>query len=105
MFMSVAELPIDIDQAALASFCAERGIRRLSLFGSVVRKDFDAAGSDVDVFAEFDPGALKQTGLDYFDFGDDLSEIFGRKVDFCSRLNKHVRPAAERDMVVVYERP
>lgn len=103
--MSVAELPIAFDQAALAEFCVARGIRRLSLFGSVVRPDFDAARSDLDVFAEFEPGVLQRTGLGYFDFGDELSKIFGRKVDFCSRLNKHVRPLAEREMVLVYERP
>ena len=104
-FMSVAELPIAVDQAAVAEFCAARGIRRLSLFGSVVRPDFDAELSDVDVFAEFEPGVLQRTGLGYFDFGDELSRIFGHKVDFCSRLNKHVRPFAEREMVVLYERP
>ena len=103
--MSVAELPIDIDQAAVAQFCEVRGIRRLSLFGSVVRADFDTDHSDLDVFAEFEPGALERSGLGYFDFGGDLSAILGRKVDFCSRLNKHVRPFAEREMVVIYERP
>ena len=103
--VSVAELPIDIDEAAVARFCAARGICRLSLFGSVVRPDFDTDRSDVDVFAEFEPGALERSGLGYFDFGGDLSAILGRKVDFCSRLNKHVWPVAEREMVVIYERP
>ena len=102
--MSVEELPIQIDEAAVADFCASNGIRRLSLFGSVLRPDFDAAHSDVDVFAEFEPGVLQQTGLGYFDLGEELSGILGRKVDFCSRLNKHVRPFAERDMLVIYER-
>jgi predicted nucleotidyltransferase len=103
--MSVAELPIDIDQAAVAQFCVKRGIRRLSLFGSVVRSDFDKDRSDLDVFAEFEQGALARIGLGYFDFGNELSAILGRKVDFCSRLQAHVRPLAEREMVVIYERP
>ena len=33
--MSVAELPIQIDREQIARFCRERGIRKLSLFGSV----------------------------------------------------------------------
>ena len=103
--VSVAELPIDIDQVAVAQFCAARGIRRLSLFGSVVRPDFDPDHSDLDVFAEFEPGALERSGLGYFDFAGELSSILGRRVDFCSRLNKHVRPIAEREMVVLHERP
>jgi predicted nucleotidyltransferase len=102
--MSVAELPIQIDEATVADFCLSHGIRRLSLFGSVVRPDFDAGRSDVDVFAEFEPGVLQRTGLDYFDLGEELSGILGRRVDFCSRLNEHVRPVAEREMVVIYER-
>jgi hypothetical protein len=101
--MSVAELPIAFDQQELGLFCRARGIKRLSLFGSVLRDDFDPEASDVDVLAEFAPGALRGVGLDYFDYGRDLSEIFGREVDFCSRLNKHLWPAVQREMFVVYE--
>jgi uncharacterized protein with HEPN domain len=50
--MSVAELPIPIDREKIAEFCHARGIRKLSLFGSVLRDDFDPARSDVDVLAE-----------------------------------------------------
>jgi predicted nucleotidyltransferase len=39
--MSVAESPIQIDREQIARFCRERGIRKLSLFGSVLRHDFD----------------------------------------------------------------
>ena len=39
--MSVAELPIQIDREKIAEFCRVRGIRKLSLFGSVLRDDFD----------------------------------------------------------------
>lgn len=101
--MSVAELPIQFDQARVDEFCVKHGIRRLALFGSVLRPDFDEAASDVDVLADFQPGALRNLGLDYFSFGDELSEILGRKVDFCSKLNHHLRPLVEADLLVVYE--
>jgi uncharacterized protein len=61
--MTVAELPIDVDIDKIARFCRERGIRRLSLFGSL-HTDFDAARSDVDVLIELQPGA--RPGLAYF---------------------------------------
>ena len=35
--MTVAELPIQIDREKIAEFCRARGIRKLSLFGSVLR--------------------------------------------------------------------
>lgn len=64
--MTVADLPITIDSNRIEEFCRQRGIRRLSLFGSVLRDDFVPGRSDVDVFAEFDPGALRCVDLDYF---------------------------------------
>jgi hypothetical protein len=53
--MSIAELLIQIDREKVAEFCRARGIRKLSLFGSVLREDFDPERSDVDVLAEFHP--------------------------------------------------
>jgi len=67
--MSVAELPIPLDREKIAAFCRARGIRKLSLFGSVLREDFDPARSDVDVLAEFEPGALRGVGFRYFGYG------------------------------------
>jgi hypothetical protein len=102
--MSVAELPIKIDHEKIAEFCRARGIRRLSLFGSVLREDFDPKRSDVDVLAEFEPGALEGVGFRYFGYGEQLAAILGRKVDFCSRLNKYVEPAVRREAIPIYER-
>ncbi len=102
--MSVTELPISLDHRKIEAFCSQKGIRRLSLFGSVLREDFDPAASDVDVLAEFLPGALDGVGLDYFGYGDELSEIIGRKVDFCSKLNKYILPKVRSEMLTIYER-
>ena len=66
------------DRDKIAAFCRRHRIRRLALFGSVLRDDF-SAGSDVDVLVEFEPGA--KTGLAFFGMQDELSEIIGRKVD------------------------
>lgn len=101
--MGVAGLPIHFDQARVDEFCVRHGIRRLALFGSVLRSDFDEATSDVDVLADFLPGAIRNVGLDYFSFGEELSEILGHKVDFCSKLNRHLRPVIEADLLVIYE--
>jgi hypothetical protein len=54
--VSIGDLPIQIDRKRVAEFCRARGIRRLSLFGSVLRDDFDPQRSDLDVPAEFEPG-------------------------------------------------
>jgi predicted nucleotidyltransferase len=103
--MSVAELPIQIDPEQIARFCRERGIRKLSLFGSVLRRDFDPLCSDVDVLAEFEPGVLKSAGFQYFGYGEELAAIIGRKVDFCSRLHPLVLGRVKHELFPVYERP
>ena len=69
---------IAIDRERLARFCRRNHIRRLALFGSVLRHDF-RPDSDVDVLVEFEPG--KVPGLRFFALERELSEIFGRKVD------------------------
>ena len=68
-----------IDQEELAAFCRRNHIRRLSLFGSVLREDFGPA-SDVDVLVEFEPGQepglLRLAAMER-----ELSGLFGREVD------------------------
>ena len=69
---------IAINRDRLAEFCRRNHIRRLALFGSVLRDDF-RPDSDVDVLVEFEPGRIP--GLRFFTLERELSEILGRKVD------------------------
>jgi predicted nucleotidyltransferase len=103
--MSIAELPIPVDRKRIEEFCRARGIRKLSLFGSVLRRDFNRESSDVDVLAEFEPGALRGVGFRYFGYGEELGRILGRRVDFCSRLNKYIEERVRREALPIYERP
>jgi predicted nucleotidyltransferase len=65
---------------SIADFCRRHRIRKLALFGSVLRRDF-RPDSDVDVLIEFEPGYV--TGFfRLFDMEVELSSLFGgRKVD------------------------
>ena len=99
-----ANAAIPIPTEALAALCRRWGIVKLELFGSALREDFDPARSDVDVLAEFEPDALKGVGFRYFGYGEALAEIIGRKVDFCSRLNKYIEATVRREAVAIYER-
>lgn len=69
---------ISIPRERLADFCRRHGIRRLALFGSVLRDDFSPQ-SDVDVLVEFEPG--RTPGLAFFAMEEELSSILGRKAD------------------------
>lgn len=70
---------IEVPKSELSKFCRKNNIRRLSLFGSVLRDDF-GPDSDVDVLVEFQPGTriglIQLTRLEI-----ELSGILGRKVD------------------------
>ena len=62
----------------IAEFCRRHHIRRLALFGSVLRDDF-RDDSDVDLLVEFEEGHTP--GLDFFAMQDELSGLLRRKVD------------------------
>ncbi len=75
-------MPRDLfaDRAALAAFCRRHHIRRLSLFGSVL-KGTAGPDSDVDLLVEFEPGQapglLALAGME----AELSSLIGGRRVD------------------------
>ena len=69
---------IQIDKVKIAGFCRKHHIRRLALFGSVLRKDF-GPDSDVDVLVQFDEGHVP--GFAFFSLQSELSDILGRRVD------------------------
>lgn len=50
--LMAAQIPVDKEQ--IADFCKRHHIRRLSLFGSVLRAEFNTQG-DVDMLVEFEP--------------------------------------------------
>lgn len=72
-------LPIDLPREKIAEFCRRNHIRKLSLFGSVLRGDF-GPDSDIDFLVEFDPehipGLIRLAGMEL-----ELAEILGHKVD------------------------
>ncbi len=82
---------ITVPKANLADFCRRNGIRKLSLFGSVLRDDFSPS-SDVDVLVEFVPGTV--VGYRIVGIERELSELLGgRKVDLVTEkfLNRRIR--------------
>ena len=90
--MSSMAKAISIDRASLAALCRRYHIRRLSLFGSVLRPDF-RPDSDVDVLVEFEPGQVPGF-LALHEIETELSKLLGgRKVDLVTHraLNRRLR--------------
>ena len=95
-------LRIRIPQEEIVKFCLRNKIRRLALFGSVLRDDFTPE-SDVDVLVEFEPGV--RVGLRFFALEQELSELLGRKVDLNTPgfLSKHFREEVQLQAEVLYD--
>ena len=100
--MTPAALPIALDADEITKFCRERGIRRLALFGSVLRDDFTPA-SDVDMLVEYLPG--RHPGLMLFRQQEELSNQFHRSVDLHTpaSLSRHFRDEVQAASLPIYE--
>lgn len=91
---------IELPREALVEYCRRHHIRKLSLFGSVLREDF-RDDSDVDVLVEFEPG----NGPGFIRLNqmeEELSGLLrGRKVDLVTakflshRIRDRVLASAE----------
>jgi predicted nucleotidyltransferase len=101
--MTTSELPIRVDPPQIAEYCRVHGIRRLSLFGSVLRDDFDPLRSDVDVLVEYLPGT--KLGFNHFGFEEQLSRLFARRVDLCTpdMLSRYFADEVLSTALLLYE--
>ena len=94
---------IRLEKDKLAEFCRRNRIRRLALFGSVLRDDF-GPDSDVDVLVEFEPlarvGLITLAGIEI-----ELSRLLGRRADIhtIKGLNPHFRDEVLRTAEAQYE--
>ena len=98
----MADPKIPIPRESLAAFCRRNHIRRLALFGSVLREDFTPE-SDVDVLVEFQPGHVP--GLNFVSMERELSGLLqGRRVDLVTPkfLNVRIREQILREAEPLY---
>jgi len=98
----VINLAIPKDE--IAEFCRCHHIRRLSLFGSVLRGDF-RPDSDVDVLIEFEPGHTVGL-LTFAGMQSELGEILGREVHLSTPgfISDYFRHKVLASAQVQYER-
>jgi predicted nucleotidyltransferase len=102
----MVRLGIEMPKEQIAEFCRRHHIRRLALFGSVLRDDF-RPDSDVDVLVEFAdgraPGLIRLAGMEL-----ELSALLGgRKVDLNTPrcLSPYFRARVEAEAEAQYVEP
>jgi hypothetical protein len=92
----------------IAALCRLYGVRRLDVFGSALRDDFDATTSDVDLVVEFDQDAIGRGLRTYFGLKADLEALLARPVDLvelAAMENTRLKRLIERSKVPFYATP
>lgn len=92
-----------VQNQAIEDFCKRHHIKKLALFGSVVKGD-DRPDSDLDVLVEFEKGKIP--GFAFFRIQSELSELLGRPVDLNTPgfLSRHIREQVISEAKVQYEK-
>jgi predicted nucleotidyltransferase len=96
---------ISTRREAITELCRKHHVRRLTVFGSAVRDDFDPERSDIDLRVEFDALAAVAYANNYFALRDAFIGLFGREVDLLSSptiRNPHFKKALEESQVLLY---
>ena len=94
------------NQAKLAEECRRFGVRRLEVFGSAARDDFDPAKSDFDFIVSFGDKTPGTYADRYLDFAVAMERLLGHEVDLlterCIR-NPYFRREVEAARQIVYD--
>jgi len=95
-------IPIAYDR--LSAFCERYHIRRMWLYGSVLREDF-RPGSDIDILVEFDSEHVPAWEF-YGSWREELSALLGHPVDLTTpdSLRPWVRDRILSSAQVIYDR-
>jgi predicted nucleotidyltransferase len=97
---------IELHREELRALCRRFHVRRLDLFGSAARGDFDPARSDLDFLVEFDSGEPEALSLKTFlRFKESLEALFGRSVDLVepgAMRNPYLKANIERSREPVF---
>jgi predicted nucleotidyltransferase len=95
---------IENNREAIAGLCRRHGVRKLEVFGSILRGDFDPDRSDIDVLVEFEAYAAGSFS-NFLDLKESLQTLFGRSVDLIELhavRNRRLRHHIERSKSSVY---
>jgi predicted nucleotidyltransferase len=88
----------------IGRLCRLHGVRRLEVFGSILRRDFDPLRSDVDVVVEFEP-QVADSFANFLDLKEALESVFGRPVDLVELRairNRRLRYYIEQSKSPIY---
>jgi predicted nucleotidyltransferase len=96
---------IEQNREQIIELCRTHHVRRLAVFGSAVRDDFDPERSDVDLLVEFETLPYPDSLHNHQKLKDKLMALFSRPIDLIragSVRNPYVRRSIETDQETLY---
>ncbi len=94
-----------IDPETLAALCREHSVKRLAVFGSLIRDDFDPERSDADFLVEFDPAPPAVRMRNFLGLRHALGVLLNRPIDLVEQgaiRNPFVLQSVARQEQVLY---
>lgn len=89
----------------IAELCRQHQVRRLAVFGSAAREDFDPARSDVDFLVEFEEMPIEEYADNKSSLRSGLAQLVGRSVDLLtwrSIVNPYLKYEIEATQEMLY---
>lgn len=98
-------LKVSLQPSQIQNFCNRHFIRKLSVFGSALRNDFDEERSDVDFLVEFEPQYTPSL-FEIIGMENELSRIIQRKADLRTpqELSRYFRQEVMDSALVQYDK-
>lgn len=96
---------IESNREAIIKLCLHHGVRRLEVFGSILRDDFDLDKSDIDIVVEFD-SSVASSFMNFLSLKESLEALLGRSVDLVELgavRNRRLRHYIEQSKLPVYD--
>ena len=103
------KLPIEIENKIekLISLCNKYKVKRIFVFGSIVKGNFNPKTSDVDLIVEIEDLPPSEKGELIMKLWSELEDLFARKVDLLTNLNiknPYLRNEIENSKYLIYDR-
>ena len=103
------KLPIEIENKIeeLILLCNKYKVKRIFVYGSIVKGNFNPKTSDVDLIVEIEDLPPSEKGELIMKLWTELEELFARKVDLLTNLNiknPYLRNEIENSKYLIYDR-
>ena len=94
-----------VQRERLVALCQKHRVRRLDVFGSAARDDFDDRSSDIDLLVEFEEMPFHDRGDAYLGLLTEAEALLGRHVDLVevsAVRNPYLRQGIEASRHLLY---